>query len=157
MCCSISGDTPITFVGNSYARWTLHDPIDTRLSLSMRIKTLRETASLMFAKGRVDYSILEVGGCLYIIVEWLFTSSDLWAQVKVSRNYLTLKMKFCFVFYFSVVMKMLFFFKVAKIFYFHISVDNSVCSIIFNTTSAHVMLPVWDEKNHIGYDRLLKS
>ena len=54
------GDTPITFVGNSYARWTLLDPIDTRLSLSMRIKTLRESASLMFAKGRVDYSILEV-------------------------------------------------------------------------------------------------
>ncbi|XP_052793607.1 protocadherin Fat 1-like isoform X3 [Mya arenaria] len=54
------GDSPMTFAGNSYAKWTLLNPIDMRLTLSMRIKTIKETASLMFAKGRVDYSILEL-------------------------------------------------------------------------------------------------
>ncbi|XP_060561268.1 LOW QUALITY PROTEIN: protocadherin Fat 1-like [Ruditapes philippinarum] len=58
--CPRVGDSPITFSGNSYAKWKLVDPIDRRLSLSMRIKTIKDTASLMFAKGRVDYSILEL-------------------------------------------------------------------------------------------------
>lgn len=52
----------MTFSGNSFAKWTLMDEftIEKRLSLSMRIKTHRSTASLMFATGDVDYSILEV-------------------------------------------------------------------------------------------------
>ena len=58
---TISGDTPITFSGNSYAKWRLLESIENRLSLSLRIKTRKESASLMYAKGRVDYSILEVG------------------------------------------------------------------------------------------------
>ncbi|XP_052280093.1 protocadherin Fat 1-like isoform X4 [Dreissena polymorpha] len=54
------GDSPITFTGSSYAKWTLHNKIEERLSLSLRIKTIKETSCLMFAKGRVDYSILEL-------------------------------------------------------------------------------------------------
>lgn len=52
----------MTFSGNSFAKWTLKEEftIEKRLSLSMRIKTHRSTASLMFATGDVDYSILEV-------------------------------------------------------------------------------------------------
>ena len=56
----LSGDTPITFSGNSFAKWTLLESIENRLSLSLRIKTRKESASLMYAKGRVDYSVLEV-------------------------------------------------------------------------------------------------
>lgn len=62
LCFSITGIKPMTFSGNSFAKWTLMDEftIEKRLSLSMRIKTHRSTASLMFATGDVDYSILEV-------------------------------------------------------------------------------------------------
>lgn len=58
----VTGIKPMTFSGNSFAKWTLMDEftIEKRLSLSMRIKTHRSTASLMFATGDVDYSILEV-------------------------------------------------------------------------------------------------
>jgi len=63
------GDSPLTFTGTSYAKWTLSNRIDMRLSLSLRIKTMKETASVMFAKGRVDYSILEVSlnFCTYML------------------------------------------------------------------------------------------
>ncbi|XP_033742919.1 LOW QUALITY PROTEIN: protocadherin Fat 1-like [Pecten maximus] len=57
-----SGNKPMTFMGQSYAKWTLQDAfsIEQRLSLSLRIKTRRSTANIMFAKGNVDYSILEI-------------------------------------------------------------------------------------------------
>ncbi|XP_069130299.1 protocadherin Fat 1-like isoform X2 [Argopecten irradians] len=57
-----SGNKPMTFTGQSYAKWTLQDAfsIEQRLSLSLRIKTRRSTANIMFAKGNVDYSILEI-------------------------------------------------------------------------------------------------
>lgn len=52
----------MTFSGNSFAKWTLKEEfaIEKRLSLSLKIKTHRSIASLMFATGDVDYSILEV-------------------------------------------------------------------------------------------------
>lgn len=63
----ISGDKPMTFAGKSYARWTLQDAftIEKQLRLSLRIKTRKQVATIMFAKGKVDYSILEVRVHLY--------------------------------------------------------------------------------------------
>lgn len=60
--CVISGDKPMTFSGKSYAKWTLQDAftIEQRLTLSLRIKTRKQLATIMYAKGKVDYSILEV-------------------------------------------------------------------------------------------------
>ena len=57
----------MTFAGNSYAKWTLREEftIERRLSLTMRVKTRRQRASLMYAKGQFDYSILEVTGRHY--------------------------------------------------------------------------------------------
>ncbi|KAK3597674.1 hypothetical protein CHS0354_040047 [Potamilus streckersoni] len=54
------GDKPMTFSGQSYARWTLQESIENRLSLQLSIKTRKETANLMYVKGDKDYSILEL-------------------------------------------------------------------------------------------------
>ncbi|XP_064610099.1 protocadherin Fat 1-like isoform X2 [Liolophura sinensis] len=54
------GDKPMTFSGRSYARWRLVDKMERRLSLAIKIKTRKATASLMYATGQRDYSILEL-------------------------------------------------------------------------------------------------
>ncbi|KAK3099997.1 hypothetical protein FSP39_013258 [Pinctada imbricata] len=56
------GEKPMTFAGNSYAKWTLKEEftIERRLSLTLRMKTRHRQASLMYVKGQFDYSILEV-------------------------------------------------------------------------------------------------
>ena len=63
----LTGDKPMTFSGKSYARWTLQDSftIESRLSLSLKIKTRKQVATIMYAKGKVDYSILEVRRFFY--------------------------------------------------------------------------------------------
>ena len=50
----------MSFSGHGYARWQVKVPMERRLSLSLRVKTLQHRARLMHAVGRVDYSILEV-------------------------------------------------------------------------------------------------
>ncbi|XP_041359153.1 protocadherin Fat 1-like isoform X2 [Gigantopelta aegis] len=55
-----TGERPMTFIGRSYAKWTLGLQTDKRLTLSMWIRTRKSTANLMYSKGRVDYSILEI-------------------------------------------------------------------------------------------------
>ena len=55
-----TGDKPMTFNGQSYARWRLVDSIERRLSLYLEIRTVQRSARLMHSAGRVDYSILEV-------------------------------------------------------------------------------------------------
>lgn len=56
----VVGDKPMTFSGRSYARWRLVDKMERRLSLAIKVKTRKATASLMYATGQRDYSILEV-------------------------------------------------------------------------------------------------
>jgi len=57
----------MTFSGKSYARWTLQDSftIESQLTLSLKIKTRKQMATIMYAKGKVDYSILEVRGFFF--------------------------------------------------------------------------------------------
>merc|ERR1719414_713682 len=45
---------------NSYAAYTLKRSIERHLSVSLGIKTLYSTQTIMYASGRIDYSILEV-------------------------------------------------------------------------------------------------
>ncbi|KAK6173109.1 hypothetical protein SNE40_016628 [Patella caerulea] len=54
------GNRPMTFNGRSYARWTLTETTAERLTMSMRFRTRKSDCNLMYTKGRVDYSILEI-------------------------------------------------------------------------------------------------
>ena len=51
---------PLTFSGKSYAQYTLGTFIDRHLTVSIKIRTIHPTGNIMFASGRVDYSILEI-------------------------------------------------------------------------------------------------
>ncbi|XP_071125252.1 protocadherin Fat 1-like isoform X4 [Mytilus edulis] len=92
------GDKPMTFSGKSYAKWTLQDAftIEQRLTLSLRIKTRKQLATIMYAKGKVDYSILEIyNGMLQyrfncgsgegIVIIPLLISDGEWHTVMVER------------------------------------------------------------------------
>ena len=50
----------MTFSGKSYAKWVLQHSTKKRYTLKLRIRTRQNTATLMYAKGKVDYSILKV-------------------------------------------------------------------------------------------------
>ena len=54
-------ERPMTFEGKSFAKWKLKHSTKKRFSLKFRIRTLQKSATLMYAKGKVDYSILTVG------------------------------------------------------------------------------------------------
>ena len=51
---------PLTFSGQSYARWRLSGAMQRRFSLSLDVRTVQKSARLVHAVGRVDYSLLEV-------------------------------------------------------------------------------------------------
>ena len=51
---------PIQFSGRSYAQYTLKRTVERHLSVSIGFKTLFSVATLMYAQGLVDYSILEI-------------------------------------------------------------------------------------------------
>lgn len=51
---------PIQFSGRSYAQYTLKRSVERHISVSIGFKTLYSVATLMYARGLVDYSILEV-------------------------------------------------------------------------------------------------
>lgn len=72
---------PVTFAGKSYAKWKLQHSTKKRFSLRFRLRTRQTSATLMYAKGKVDYSILKVRqlrlvswliGCLFVcFIFWL--------------------------------------------------------------------------------------
>ncbi|GFN75010.1 fat cadherin [Plakobranchus ocellatus] len=53
-------ERPMTFAGKSYAKWRLRHSTKKRFSLRLRVRTRQTTAVLMYAKGKVDYSILKI-------------------------------------------------------------------------------------------------
>ena len=89
---------PMQFSGRSYAQYSLKRSLERHLSLSMGFKTRYQAATIMFAKGVVDYSILEIvsGKLQYRFNfgsgEGLVTLSDKvvndgdWHQVKLERH-----------------------------------------------------------------------
>ncbi len=58
---------PMTFGGQSYARWRLNEPMQRRFTVSLEIRTVQKSARLMHAVGRVDYSLVEVQ-CMPILL-----------------------------------------------------------------------------------------
>lgn len=63
---SISGEAcyeprqPLSFTGKSYAQYMLGTSIDRHLTINVKVRTVHPTGNVMFAAGRVDYSILEI-------------------------------------------------------------------------------------------------
>lgn len=51
---------PLFFSGKSYAQYSLGSSIERHLLLTLRFRTIHPAGSLMFATGRIDYSILEI-------------------------------------------------------------------------------------------------
>lgn len=51
---------PLQFSGRSYAQYSLKRSLERHLSLSLGFKTRYQAATIMYARGLVDYSILEV-------------------------------------------------------------------------------------------------
>ena len=51
---------PMTFNSKSFAAYTMKRSIERHLSVSLGIKTLYSTQNIMYAAGKIDYSILEV-------------------------------------------------------------------------------------------------
>ncbi|XP_046644672.1 fat-like cadherin-related tumor suppressor homolog isoform X5 [Daphnia pulicaria] len=51
---------PIFFAGKSYAQYSLGSTIERHLLLTLRFRTVHPTGNVMFASGRIDYSILEI-------------------------------------------------------------------------------------------------
>jgi protocadherin Fat 1/2/3 len=53
---------PMTFSGESYAEYIALRSIERHLSVSLSLKTRSPSGNIMFARGAVDYSVLEVSG-----------------------------------------------------------------------------------------------
>lgn len=73
---------PISFSGKSYSQYRIINKksIEDQLSLSLRIRTLQPTGNLMYAMGKVDYNILEVGTLFLVdifqtFLEWFFVKN----------------------------------------------------------------------------------
>lgn len=69
----------MTFAGRSYAKWKLQHSTKKRFSLRFRLRTRQASAVLMFAKGKLDYSILKVDrslfGYLFYLLMYISTES----------------------------------------------------------------------------------
>jgi protocadherin Fat 1/2/3 len=53
---------PLTFSGRSYSQYSLKRSVERHLSLSLGFRTKYKVATIMYAEGQVDYSILEITG-----------------------------------------------------------------------------------------------
>ena len=51
---------PLQFSGHSFAQYSIKRSLERHLSLSLGFRTLYKASTLMFARGIVDYSVLEV-------------------------------------------------------------------------------------------------
>ncbi|XP_051157574.1 fat-like cadherin-related tumor suppressor homolog [Leptopilina boulardi] len=82
---------PISFSGKSYARYKIdktivRETIEDRLQLSLRIRTVQMTGSLMYAAGKVDYNILEIANG---VVQYRFDLGSGEGLVRVSSTYVS--------------------------------------------------------------------
>lgn len=89
---------PISFGGKSYAHYTLTNPMDRRITLALRLRTMQSTGNLMYSAGARDYSILEVvNGCVQyrfdcgsgegvVRVEHKRVSDGSWHEVVLERR-----------------------------------------------------------------------
>ncbi|XP_045031201.1 fat-like cadherin-related tumor suppressor homolog isoform X3 [Daphnia magna] len=89
---------PIFFSGKSYAQYSLGSSIERRLLLTLRFRTVHQTGSIMFASGRIDYSILEIvnGEVQYrfdcgsgeglVRVTGLNVNDGAWHDIRVERH-----------------------------------------------------------------------
>lgn len=59
---------PVTLSGMSYIRWQIAKSMERRLYFSLELRTIQESAVLLYAAGNTDYFILEV--CI-ISASWL--------------------------------------------------------------------------------------
>ena len=89
---------PLQFSGHSYAQYSIKRSLERHLSLSLGFRTLYKAATLMFAQGVVDYSILEIvsgklqyrfnfgsGEGVVTLVD-LMVSDGEWHEVKLERH-----------------------------------------------------------------------
>ena len=89
---------PITFSGNSYAQYNLKRSVERHLSLSLGFRTKYKVATIMYAQGQVDYSILEVteghlqyrfnfgsGEGLVRLIDKVVSDGE-WHEVKLERH-----------------------------------------------------------------------
>ena len=89
---------PMQFTGRSYAQYSLKRSLERHLSLSLGFKTRYQAATIMFARGIVDYSILEIvngklqyrfnfgsGEGLVTLTDKIVNDGD-WHQVKLERH-----------------------------------------------------------------------
>lgn len=51
---------PLSFAGKSYAQYSLGSSVERHIVLTLKFRTVHPTGVIMFAAGRVDYTILEV-------------------------------------------------------------------------------------------------
>ncbi|XP_015586979.1 fat-like cadherin-related tumor suppressor homolog isoform X2 [Cephus cinctus] len=82
---------PISFSGKSYARYRidkalLRQTIEDRLSLSLRIRSMQPTGSLMYAAGKIDYNVLEI---VNGVVQYRFDLGSGEGLVRVSSVYVS--------------------------------------------------------------------
>ena len=86
------------FSGRSYAQYTLKRSVERHLSLSLGFKTKYNVATIMYAEGLVDYSILEIanGKLQYrfnfgsgeglVTLNDKFVNDGDWHEVKLERH-----------------------------------------------------------------------
>ncbi|XP_068083906.1 fat-like cadherin-related tumor suppressor homolog [Anabrus simplex] len=94
---------PVSFSGKSYAQYKvdksqLKKILENQMSLSLRIRTVQPTGSLMYAAGKVDYNILEIvngvvqyrfdlgSGEGVVHVGSVFVSDGQWHEVRLERE-----------------------------------------------------------------------
>ncbi|GAB6033159.1 hypothetical protein CHUAL_012768 [Chamberlinius hualienensis] len=89
---------PVSFRGKSYAAFTLNNSMDRHLALSLKLKTVQPRSCIMYAAGRIDYSILEVvngfiqyrfdcgSGEGLVRLENVWVSNGQWHSVSLSRR-----------------------------------------------------------------------
>ena len=89
---------PLSFSGKSYAQYSLGAAIERKLVVTLKLRTVHPTGSLMFAAGRVDYSVLEVvnGQVQYrfdcgsgeglVRVSGVNVDDGIWHEVRLERH-----------------------------------------------------------------------
>ncbi|XP_058804510.1 fat-like cadherin-related tumor suppressor homolog isoform X2 [Phymastichus coffea] len=94
---------PISFSGKSYARYKIEkflvrEIIENQLNLSLRIRSVQPTGSLMYAAGTIDYNVLEIvnGAVQYrfdlgsgeglVRVNSFYISDGQWHEIKLERE-----------------------------------------------------------------------
>lgn len=94
---------PISFTGMSYAKYkvgksVLKRALEYEMNLQIRVRTVQETGTLMYASGKVDFNVLEIvsGVAQYrfdlgsgeglVRVSSVFISDGQWHEILLERN-----------------------------------------------------------------------